>query len=73
MQPEEFAQACAQLLDLGAVYIGGCCGTTPAFIAALHEQLAGKRAWWKERTVQVPCMRDAISRMFTSPRACAWA
>ncbi|MGN0073073.1 MAG: homocysteine S-methyltransferase family protein [Coriobacteriales bacterium] len=34
--PQEFAQAMEGIVDAGAVVIGGCCGTTPAFI----EQLA---------------------------------
>lgn len=33
--PDEFAQAAAALVRAGAVFIGGCCGTTPAFIRAL--------------------------------------
>jgi 5-methyltetrahydrofolate--homocysteine methyltransferase len=33
--PEEFAQAAAGLVEAGAAFIGGCCGTTPAFIHAL--------------------------------------
>jgi len=33
--PDEFAQAAAALAEAGATFIGGCCGTTPAFIRAL--------------------------------------
>lgn len=45
--PEAFAAACAELTEIGAVYIGGCCGTTPEFIAALHDTLDGKAARWE--------------------------
>ena len=45
---EEFAHACTQLLDVGAAYIGGCCGTSPEFIAALCTALEGKQAVWFE-------------------------
>jgi len=45
--PEEFAQECAALTDIGAAYIGGCCGTSPEFIAALHNALSGKLALWE--------------------------
>ena len=45
--PQEFAKACAELTALGAVYIGGCCGTTPDFIDALNKELAGKSASWE--------------------------
>ena len=33
--PEEFAQDVATLVEAGASIVGGCCGTTPAHIAAL--------------------------------------
>ena len=33
--PEEFAKDVASLVDAGASIVGGCCGTTPAHIAAL--------------------------------------
>lgn len=39
MTPEAFAGYVPQLLAAGARFIGGCCGTTPAFIAALRAQL----------------------------------
>ncbi len=35
MDPEEFAQIVKQCYDMGATLLGGCCGTTPAHIAAL--------------------------------------
>ncbi|MGN0038659.1 MAG: homocysteine S-methyltransferase family protein [Coriobacteriales bacterium] len=33
--PQEFAQAMEGIVDAGAVVVGGCCGTSPAFIAQL--------------------------------------
>ena len=41
--PEEFAAACAKLTDIGAAYIGGCCGTTPAFIEALRLRIGREK------------------------------
>ena len=35
MQPEEFACIVSQCRDMGASILGGCCGTTPAYISAL--------------------------------------
>ena len=35
MGPEEFASWGAKLVAVGATYLGGCCGTTPAHIKAL--------------------------------------
>ncbi|MBN2472996.1 MAG: homocysteine S-methyltransferase family protein [Pirellulales bacterium] len=39
--PEEFAQYVLQLVEAGAQFIGGCCGTSPAFIAAVRKKLQG--------------------------------
>ncbi len=37
--PERFAADMAQAARMGAAVLGGCCGTTPAHIAALHQAL----------------------------------
>ena len=39
--PDGFVQGVQRLVDAGAVFVGGCCGTSPAFIQALA---AGIRA-----------------------------
>lgn len=39
--PEEFARDAAKLVEKGARLIGGCCGTTPAHIAALRALVEG--------------------------------
>lgn len=39
---EEFAQAMADLTELGVKLYGGCCGTTPEYIARLKAALAGR-------------------------------
>jgi methionine synthase / methylenetetrahydrofolate reductase(NADPH) len=41
--PDYFAEFAAHARDLGARIIGGCCGTTPAEIAAIHEALRAER------------------------------
>src|SRR2546428_5206469 len=41
--PEYFAEFAAHARDLGARVIGGCCGTTPTEIAAIHSALEEKR------------------------------
>lgn len=43
MGAAEFAQCMTKLVDAGARLVGGCCGTTPEFIAALRERLASSR------------------------------
>ena len=40
--PLEFAQSLAALADMGVKVFGGCCGTTPEYIALLSQELEGK-------------------------------
>jgi len=37
--PTEFAAWAQELVEAGATFLGGCCGTTPEFIRALERQL----------------------------------
>jgi len=39
--PEHFAELASVFANLGARLIGGCCGTTPDFIKALKQRIAG--------------------------------
>jgi methionine synthase I (cobalamin-dependent) len=38
MTPQEFAAVVPDLLNAGATYVGGCCGTTPDFIREVRRQ-----------------------------------
>jgi len=38
-KPEEFASDMAEIAEMGAGAVGGCCGTSPDFIRALRERL----------------------------------
>ena len=58
--PEAFAEACAQLTDAGAAYIGGCCGTSPEFIAALSTALNGRMAAWESEKAYGVCSASEI-------------
>lgn len=40
MTPEDFAVWAPKLVEAGATFVGGCCGTTPAHIAAIKKALA---------------------------------
>jgi methionine synthase I (cobalamin-dependent) len=40
--PAEFAAYVPQLIDAGASFIGGCCGTAPEFIRAVVEELTAR-------------------------------
>ena len=42
MQPAPFAQLVGEFARQGVQVVGGCCGTTPAHIATLYEQLHGE-------------------------------
>lgn len=39
MNPEEFSNIIASCAEMGAQFLGGCCGTTPEFIKTLRERL----------------------------------
>ena len=42
IEPEEYCEAVADMLDAGVTVIGGCCGTSPAFIARERALLEGR-------------------------------
>ena len=48
---EEFAHSLAALADLGVQVFGGCCGTTPEYIALLRRELEGRTVRRVTRTV----------------------
>ncbi len=41
--PEYMAQHARRMVEAGALLVGGCCGTTPAHIAAIRDAIAGVR------------------------------
>lgn len=43
MSPEDFGTWAPKLVQAGATYVGGCCGTTPEHIAAIKTALADVR------------------------------
>lgn len=55
MSPEDFGIWAPKLIAAGASYIGGCCGTTPAHIAAIAQ--ASAHCAEPIRTPQPPCLR----------------
>ncbi|MCL2189107.1 MAG: homocysteine S-methyltransferase family protein [Defluviitaleaceae bacterium] len=42
LSPQDFANTMAEMAQLGATHLGGCCGTTPAHIAAMVAACEGK-------------------------------
>lgn len=41
--PADFAAAAERLVDAGANFVGGCCGTNPEFVAALRSRLHARQ------------------------------
>ncbi len=72
MDKEAFADAMLALIDAGASIVGGCCGTTPDYIAHLKEAVREKYAVpgrWSSMYEQIyreP--EDAYRRVLTSER-----
>lgn len=44
MKPEEYAEKTLELIRSGANIVGGCCGTSPVFIAAIRKAVAGLKS-----------------------------
>lgn len=63
--PDEFARDVAVLVDAGASIIGGCCGTTPAHIAALASKVSGREA--TSRNVEARTVVTSGSRVVEIP------
>lgn len=45
---DEFSDGMEKLIEAGASILGGCCGTSPAFIKAIHERFAARRVAERE-------------------------
>jgi len=50
--PEEFAAELSKAPEKGVTILGGCCGTTPAFIRAAAEALSGVRPAARSETIR---------------------
>ena len=42
LSPEDFAASLAKIKDMGALILGGCCGTSPAHLTAAVEAIRGR-------------------------------
>ncbi len=73
MGPEDFGTWAPKLLEAGATYLGGCCGTTPAHIKALATALKGLteparqprsgKLWLASRSKSVCIDKDLPTRL----------
>jgi 5-methyltetrahydrofolate--homocysteine methyltransferase len=39
LSPDEFSDIVAECAQMGATFLGGCCGTAPEFIAAVKSKV----------------------------------
>jgi methionine synthase / methylenetetrahydrofolate reductase (NADH) len=71
--PEYFATFARQAADLGVSYIGGCCGTTPAHIAAMRAALkpvaTARRAQQPTAAVPIPIDVSPAEQLPATPFA----
>ena len=77
MTPEDFAYWAPKLIEAGATYIGGCCGTTPAHIRAIATAAASctepqhtpieKRLWLTSRSKAV-CIDASLPTVLIGER-----
>ena len=49
LDAEAFAEGMEKFAGLGVSYMGGCCGTTPEFIAAVSERFKGREVDYREK------------------------
>ena len=64
--PEYFAETAREIARAGAAAIGGCCGTTPAHIAAVRDAVRGVL---KSSTRRVPAPAAAQAQRVEAPAA----
>lgn len=66
--PQEFAGLMTELIPLGVKIVGGCCGTSPAFIANLKKAFAGKKYVKPEYKPVSVCCTPANTVVIDQPR-----
>jgi len=64
--PDEYAQLVGQMADKGVKLFGGCCGTSPDYIAAVAKVLDGRRcSWVKPEIPAVVCSASNVVEIDT--------
>ena len=66
--PKEFADLMTELIPLGVKLVGGCCGTSPAFIANLRRAFTGKKYQKPDYTPVSVCCTPARTVIIDQPR-----
>jgi homocysteine S-methyltransferase len=62
-------ESAVHMVEAGVNLIGGCCGTTPAYIARLSELLTGRRPATRKRVVAAEPRPEAQSAALDQPAA----
>lgn len=65
---EEFAELFKELVPFGIKVVGGCCGTTPAFIKALHTSLDGIDSVTVKKTIPAAVCSPSHTVVINYPR-----
>ena len=68
ISPREFAELMTELIPLGVKLAGGCCGTSPAFIANLKRAFAGKKYVKPDHIRASVCCTPANTVVIDQPR-----
>lgn len=66
--PEDFAEAAAGFADMGVKILGGCCGTSPEYIAALTKKLAEKEYVEREVVIPAAVCSSSVTSVIDRPR-----
>ena len=68
VEAEVFNDYVGKLIELGANMIGGCCGTTPAYTAKIHQAVAGREPVQRESRIFVlPKIRSTSKAQTDNP------
>ena len=70
VDPKDFAAVMEEIVRMGAVITGGCCGTTPDFIRCVSEMLHtdGNAGFWHEKEIPAAVCSPTKAVTITEPR-----
>lgn len=68
IMPDKFADCVADLLKYGVKIIGGCCGTTPEYIAEIRKMLADKSYQPQKKSVDTTVCSASTAVEINGPR-----
>ncbi|MXY26697.1 bifunctional homocysteine S-methyltransferase/methylenetetrahydrofolate reductase [Candidatus Poribacteria bacterium] len=68
VEAEVFSDYVGKLIELGANMIGGCCGTTPAYVAKIRQAVTGRKpVQRKQRIFVLPKIRSTSKVLTDNP------